>query len=101
MLPPKLRDFIGKVLKKTIDGELKWSFDEFATTVSTWHPQFSMEVRYMFNENSEMGEYAVLYKETGNSTEFRFVTDQSYETDYDLLRNLFNAAQASEIQFPF
>lgn len=101
MLPPKLRDFIGKVLKKTIDGELKWSFDEFTTTVSTWHPEFSMEVRYMFNETSEMGEYAVTYKQPGTSTEFRFVTDQGSETDYESLRNLVNAAQASEIQFPF
>jgi len=101
MLPPKLRDFIGKVLKKTIDGELKWSFDEFNMLISTHHPQFSMDVRYMFNENTEMGEYAIFYKEIGNQTEFRFVTDQSFDTDYELLRSLFNAAQASEIQFPF
>ncbi|WP_043089055.1 hypothetical protein [Xanthomonas citri] len=101
MLPPKLTNFLRKVVAKTNAGEIDWVFDDFRTAVSVQGASFSLDVRYHFNEVKGVGEFSIFYSSGENDQEHPFYVDQYAEDDYHLMQVLFNAAQGAAASFPF
>lgn len=100
MLPTNVRQFLSKLREKTESGEFKWNYDDMQSTVYVQASEFQVTIRYRFNENEEFGEFSIFYYELPNGSEFRFYTNEQYK-DYDLVRSLFDVAQASSAKFPF
>jgi hypothetical protein len=101
MLPPNLVNFIAALIQKTNAGQFTWSFDDINTSISLRTSGFSIDVFYSFNEIKEIGQYLIIYKVAGDDNEYRFVTDQYSEREYELIQGLFNSAQGSALSFPF
>lgn len=101
MLPPRVVTFVAAVMRKTEDGELHWVFDDETNVISVDTLEFNLRVRHSFNSTSDCGEFTVFYSGGKDRTQYRFFTDESAESDYLLMRQLFNCAQGATVSFPF
>lgn len=99
MLPNKIREFLNSLIQKTELGEYTWGFDDENSTVYLKTDKFLITVVYSFNQDEEYGQFVIFYHEiTGK--EYRFSTNQTTK-DYELVRHLFDVAQASGMNLPF
>lgn len=100
MLPTRFLEFIKSLTYRTDQGEFLWNFDANRSNVLLKQEAFSLRVLYSFNSNEEHGEYVLLYFDNIKSQEYRFYTNSTFD-DYDTVRQLFDAGQASNMALPF
>ncbi|MET0776519.1 MAG: hypothetical protein ABWZ65_13710 [Pseudomonas mandelii] len=100
MLPPRFLDFIKALTARTERGEFSWSYDDNNSFVKLKENDFSLSLRYSFNADEKYAEYVIYYIDEIGNKEHRFYTNQTW-SDFDFIRRLFDAAQASEMRLPF
>jgi len=101
MLPQNFVSFLVSLIGKTDAGEFKWSVDDLNSSISLRQPDFQIDVGYSFNEVRAIGQYYIHYRVSGDDTDYRLVTNQEAENEYELMQKLFNSAQGSTMKFPF
>ncbi|WNH50309.1 MULTISPECIES: hypothetical protein [Stenotrophomonas] len=101
MLPPKVRDFMEKVVSKTDAGELTWTFTYDRDAITTKTDQFEMTVRHRRATAQVPGGYLVFYRSSMDPEEFRFFASYEAEQDCALLQQVFDGVQACSAHFPF
>ncbi|WP_176457727.1 hypothetical protein [Pseudomonas mandelii] len=97
MLPPRFLDFIKALTARTERGEFSWSYDDNNSFVKLKEKDFSLSLRYSFNADEKYAEYVIYYIDEIGNKEHRFYTNQTWN-DFDFIRRLFDAAQASEMR---
>ena len=100
MFPPKIKDFVVELTRKTESGEFSWVYDDDNSSVQLQTSRFSVSLRYSFNGIEECGEFVLFYFDSEDQKEYRFYTNQAWN-DYDDARRLFDAAQSSGLTLPF
>ncbi|MEN3802112.1 hypothetical protein ABDZ32_16175 [Aeromonas veronii] len=100
MLPPKIQNFLRELTTKTINNEYSWGYDDNNSVVFLQTVEFSISLRYSFNEIEEVGEFVIFYQNSFDNKEYRFYTSQFWD-DYDIVRRLFDIAQSSGLRLPF
>ena len=100
MFPAKIRDFVYKLIEKTERGEYSWVYDDDNSNVQLQTNEFSVLLRYSFNEIQEYAEFVLFYIDLIENKEYRFYTNQEWE-DYDTVRRLYEVAQSSGLKLPF
>lgn len=100
MLPPKIKDFVIELTRKTENGEFSWIYDDDNATVQLQAGGFSVSLRYSFNGVEEVGEFVIFYYDANDNKEYRFYTNQTWK-DYDVARRLYDVAQSSGLRLPF
>lgn len=100
MFPPKIKDFIVELIKRTESGEFSWIYDDDNSNVQLQADRFTVSLRYSFNSIEEYGEFVLFYFDSNEQKEYRFYTNQTWN-DYDVARRLFDAAQSSGLSLPF
>ncbi len=100
MLPPRFLNFVRALTEKTEQGEFSWSYDDNNSFVKLKETGFSLSLRYSFNSDEKYAEYVIYYFDDIEDKEYRFYTNQTWN-DFDFIRRLFDAAQASKMRLPF
>lgn len=102
MLPKKITELVKNLHAKTELGELIWVYDDERTSVSSNVIQLNIEVciSYRFNTIEEVGTFRVDIHDKNMNSELIFKTTQMYN-DYEVVRALFDSAQASGYDFSF
>lgn len=100
MFPPKIKDFVVELISRTENGGFSWIYDDNNASVWLQTNDFSVSLRYSFNENEECGEFVLFYYNSADQKEYRFYTNQTWN-DYDLARRLYDSAQSSGLSLPF
>ncbi|MBK5398636.1 hypothetical protein JFU47_18255 [Pseudomonas sp. TH39(2020)] len=100
MLPPRFLNFVKTLTEKTEQGEFSWSYDDNNSFVKLTETGFSLSLRYNFNADEKYAEYVIYYFDDIEDKEYRFYTNQTW-SDFDFIRRLFDAAQASKMKLPF
>ncbi|WP_187645023.1 hypothetical protein [Pseudomonas prosekii] len=100
MLPPRFLDFVKALTARTEQGEFSWNFDDNNSLVKLKENTFSLSLRYSFNADEKYAEYVIYYVDEVENKEYRFYTNQTW-SDFDFIRRLFDAAQASKMRLPF
>ncbi|WP_445946933.1 hypothetical protein [Shewanella sp.] len=100
MFPPKIKDFVVSLIRKTENGEFSWIYDDDNSSVDLQTKQFTASLRYSFNQIEEYGEFVLFYCDSQDQKEYRFYTNQTWN-DYDTARRLFDSAQSSGLSLPF
>lgn len=101
MLPPRVREFIRKVVEKTDGGELTWTVACENDVIKTKTDEFELVIRYDYNIHNAAGSYLLFYRSSADPAEYRFFADHDAEHDCALLRQLFDTVQSCSAQFPF
>lgn len=101
MLPPRVREFIRKVVEKTDTGELTWTVAYENDVISTKTADFELIVRYDYDITTGNASYLLFYRSSADPVGYRFFADHDAEHDCALLRQLFDTVQSCSAQFPF
>jgi len=99
MLPPKTKDFVSELIKRTESGEFSWTYDDENANVQLSADKFTFSLRYSFNGVEEVGKFVMAYYDAAAQKEYRFYTNQTWN-DYDVARRLYGAAQSSGLKLP-
>ena len=94
MLPRKISDLLISLTRKTESGELSWNYNDEDSFVDIDLTNFDISIRYSFDMIEEIGQFRVDYFDKGTSKQHYFSTDQRY-SDYEIVKKLFDSAQAS------
>lgn len=100
MFPPKIKDFVIELIKRTENGEFSWIYDDDNSNVQLQTDRFTVSLGYSFNGIEEYGEFVLFYFDSNDQKEYRFYTNQTWN-DYDVARRLFDVAQSSGLSLPF
>ncbi|WP_321349222.1 hypothetical protein [Halopseudomonas oceani] len=100
MFPPKIKDFVVELIKRTESGEFSWIYDDDNSNVQLQTDHFTVFLRYSFNGIEEYGEFVLFYFDSQDQKEYRFYTNQTWN-DYDVARRLYDVAQSSGLSLPF
>lgn len=100
MLPPKIRDFLVDLTRRTESGEFVWRYNDDEDTVSISTPAFGAHLTYSFDNIQECGQFQFEYVDARENKAYHFQTNQMWN-DFDIARRLFDAAQSSGLNLPF
>ncbi|OGB75738.1 MAG: hypothetical protein A2496_16640 [Burkholderiales bacterium RIFOXYC12_FULL_60_6] len=96
MLPVKIRTLVSELRDRTENGLVTWQYDDEASAVTTDQKAFTFSISYKFDEVEEVGRFNIKHYDKRTRKEYFFSTSQQYN-DYDLVRNLFDSAQSSDL----
>ena len=100
MLPSKISDLLISLKNKTEAGDLIWNYDDEDSIVDIDLEYFQMSIYYSFNTIEEVGQFRINYFDKEAIKEYSFSTSQMYN-DYEIVRKLFDTAQASSLNIRF
>lgn len=100
MLPTKIADLLISLQKKTETGGLVWNYHDDDSIVDIDLEHFLISIHYSFNTLEEVGQFRIVYVDKETSKEYYFSTSQMYN-DYEIVRKLFDSAQASSLNIKF
>lgn len=98
MLPVKIANLLDQLADTTEQGDLPWIFDDENSKVSTSLIEFDISICYRFDLNDEAGSFRIDIFDKRTNQDLMFHTKQYYK-DYELVRRLFDCAQASTFEF--
>lgn len=96
MLPTKVKEFVKKLTEATTNGDIAWSSDADEAEVNGTFKSNKVRIRYRFDEVEEIGVYYLSLIDK-NGKPGAFEASQSYQSDYELLRVLYDMAQACDL----
>lgn len=97
MLPQKIKEFIIEVKDATDNHKIEWKFDVDSTLVKGTYNSNHIEIYYRFDEINDTGVY--LLEITDKNGKFGKFSGTHGERDYETLKDLFDMAQACELDF--
>lgn len=100
MLPGKIYFFLDDLLKKNKSEELVWEYNDNESIVKLENNNFCLEIKYFFDTIEEVGAFKINYLDKTKHKDYFFSTNESYN-DYETVKELFDYAQASELQINF
>lgn len=100
MLPSKISELIISLKNKTETGDLVWNYDDDDSIVDINLEHFQISIQYSFNTIEEVGQFRIIYLDKESNKEYYFSTNQTYN-DYEIVRKLFDNAQASSLNIRF
>jgi hypothetical protein len=100
MFPEKIKQFAIELTNRTECGQFSWIYDDENASAYLQDINFSITLRYSFNEYDECGEFVMTYFDVKENKEYRFYTNQRF-VDYDVARRLYESAQSSGLRLPF
>lgn len=100
MFPEKIKEFAIALIRKTEVGEFSWIYDDDNSYVNLQTNEFSITLKYSFNDIEEYGEFVLFYFDLVANKEYRFYTNQTWK-DYEVARRLYEVAQSSGLKLPF
>lgn len=100
MLPAKIRTLVSELRDRTENGSVTWQYDDEASAVKTDQEAFTFSISYKFDDVEEVGRFNIKYFNKKSFKEYFFSTSQQYN-DYELVRNLFDSAQSSDLDLDF
>ncbi|MEY8213316.1 MAG: hypothetical protein RPR97_02410 [Colwellia sp.] len=102
MLPQKISELVQELRAKTESGKLSWIYDDERASVSSSVSQLNIDVSisYRFDTIEEVGTFRVDIHDKSRNSELVFTTTQMYN-DFEVVRALYDSAQASGFDFTF
>ena len=100
MLPPKIKNLLISLEKKTETDDLVWSYNDEDSIVDTDLEHFQISIHYSFDTTEEVGQFRISYFDKETNKDYSFSTNQMYN-DYEIVRKLFDSAQASSLNIRF
>jgi hypothetical protein len=98
MLPVKVYELLVSLRERTESRECHWDYDDEASEVSLDQKRYHITIRYTFNTVEEVGQFTITYFDKETKKQHYFSTSQEY-ADYEIVRRLFDSAQASGLNF--
>ena len=102
MLPNKIVQLVRDLRVKTESGLISWTYDDESAAVASDVAELNINVTvsYRFDTIEEVGTFRIDIYDKGSNQELIFKTTQMYN-DFDLVRALYDSAQASGYDFSF
>ena len=105
MLPVKIFELIKTLKEKTEAAEIVWDYDDenysdTGVSSSLSQPFLDIAINYRFDTIEEVGTFRIDITEKSSSQNLVFQTIQ-YADDFNIVRSLYDSAQASGFSFNF
>tara|TARA_R110000764_G_scaffold39822_1_gene88966 strand:+ start:1356 stop:1664 length:309 start_codon:yes stop_codon:yes gene_type:complete len=102
MLPHKIVELIRGLRENTESGIIRWNYDDENGSVSTSlnQPNIDISISYRFDTVEEVGTFRIDVYDKNTNSPLIFSTTQMYQ-DFEMVRALYDSAQASGYDFSF
>lgn len=102
MLPQKIAELVRELRERTESGSINWKYDDDNGSVeaSLTQPNIDVAIAYRFDTIEEVGTFRIDIFDKNKSQALIFNTTQNY-SDFELVRALYDSAQASGFNFSF
>lgn len=97
MLPNSMVNFVKQLIIETQNGNIKWDYYSDDDKVTATYQERYISVDYAFDYTLEVGVQRLNIKQIDGRHFFFAVAEHEY--GYDLLKQLYNEAQASDFHF--
>lgn len=102
MLPQKIAELVRELRARTETGSIGWKYNDDSGRVETSleQPNITIGIKYRFDTIEEVGTFRVDIFDKATQRDLVFSTTQMYQ-DFELVRSLYDSAQASGFDFSF
>lgn len=98
MIPTKVLTQIDSLLEDTKKNELKWAYRDTEGMVSTSDNRFDITITYSHDPDEGHSQFMIQFFDKNRLKNFIFSCTQ-YDAEYDTVRELFDWAQSTDIEF--
>lgn len=102
MLPQKIAELVRELRSKTESGCVSWHYDDDNGSVKATlnQPNIDVAILYRFDIIEEVGTFRIDIFDRSTSKDLFFNTTQMH-SDFEIVRALYDSAQASGFNFSF
>lgn len=98
MLPPNIKNLARELIDRTAAGRIEWLNNYSDDMVSMRNQYFSVRVGYGFDGERGISYYYIDYAAVND--EFKRFYSNQYDEDFELLKQVYEFAVASNIKIP-